>query len=98
MAEEFASEHERWSEAQAVQCERNIEELLKSAKTSAERVLENIALGLPNAAYINLSARSLLEVAERVNAYSTMADNFRRGRWARLESEAYAAHAKGNQP
>lgn len=38
----FASEHERWAEGAAVQCERNIDELLISARTYAKRILEDI--------------------------------------------------------
>lgn len=86
------NEREKWEEREAVKCERMIDEIKKSVVTYIDRLSDKTQR--PCIDYLHLTTGPLHECAVRINAYAQMADNFRRGRWARIESEQYREIAK----
>ena len=86
-----ATEHERWAEQEAAFCDKMVESLAESALTYTERAAKALTSGHPHSAYSYLSGKDAYEIGVRINVWQQMADQLRRPRIIRIESERQPA-------
>lgn len=83
----FASEHERWEEAQATFCDKMAGSLNENAKQHAEKLAHDAAAGHPVSSYAFIHAGPAYECTMRAAVWAQMAEHLRQSRIIRIEMD-----------
>lgn len=92
----FASDHERWEEAEARFCDQMVESLTETTRHHAEKLAQDAAAGHPVSPYAFIHAAPAFECSVRAAVWAQMAHKLRQSRICRIEMDRHPTPLEPN--